>query len=131
MKNLIGKLRPGKGYQLAGKRLKDCEKILNKYEFFFPPLFFGSLNIDLCESFSTPETGIIHISQAEIDEVAPGYAEWWNLIPIVSINNQEMSGFIYRTQQHVHGDSVIELVTENLNEHNINLTKNLSVGIKL
>jgi len=110
------------GLRVAGRRLRDCEKILNKYGFFFPPLYPGTLNITLEQPFRTPETGCIFISQEEIDQVAPGYAEWWKLIPVISINEKRTTGFILRTKQNCHGDSIVELVTEDLRSwNNINL----------
>ncbi len=105
-------------YNLANKRLKNCEKVLNKYGVFFPPLYFGTLNIKLDQPFKTPETGEILISQEEIDKVAPGYNEWWKLIPIVSLNGRETTGFIYRTRQNSQWDDVAEVVTEDLRSWN-------------
>ncbi len=120
-KKLIGFIKSN-GVGLGGKRLKDCEKVLNKKGFYFPPLFFGTLNVKLEHDFMTYDAPSIFITQDEIDEVAPGYAEWWRLIPIKSINKKAVNGFIFRTRQNCHGNKVIEIVTEDLNKRDdINL----------
>lgn len=101
-------------YNLANKRLRNCETILNKYGFFFPPLYFGTLNVSLEQPFQTPDTGGIFIPQDEIDQVAPGYAEWWKLFPVISINGRKTTGFVYRTRQNSAWDNIAEIVTEDL-----------------
>lgn len=114
MENILTGFLKGNGVGVAGGRLRDCEKVLNKYGFFFPPLYFGTLNIALDQPFKTPDSEGIFISQKEIDQVASGYCEWWRLIPIVSVNGKRTKGFIFRAKQNCHGDSVAELVTEDL-----------------
>ena len=111
-RQLVGYIK-GSGYGIAGKRLKHCVLILNKHGFYFPPLFFGTINLVLEEDYITPEEHIF-ISQKEIDSIDPGFKEWWKLIPIKKVNGKPANGFIYRTQQNCHGNGVIELVTENL-----------------
>jgi CTP-dependent riboflavin kinase len=112
---LVGLLKSN-GVGLANKRLRACERILNKKGFFFPPLYFGTLNIELEREFLNSETDSIYISQKEIDEIpeAKGYAEWWKLFPIISINGNKTTGFVCRTQKTCHPPTIIELVTEDL-----------------
>lgn len=128
-KILTGSLK-GKGVSVAGKRLKSCEKILNKYGFFFPPLYFGTLNIELHQPFATPDSECIFIPQKEIDQVASGYGEWWKLIPIINVNGKGTTGFILRTKQNYHGDKVAELVTEDISSwDNISLKQGEKITI--
>jgi hypothetical protein len=93
MEKILTGFLKGNGVGVAGKRLRSCEKVLNKHGFSFPPLYFGTLNIALDQPFKTPDCEGIFISQEEIDQVAPGYGEWWKLIPIVSVNGKETTGF--------------------------------------
>jgi hypothetical protein len=130
MEKILTGVLKGKGLGVAGSRLKDCEKVLNKYGFFFPPLYFGTLNISLDQPFPTPASEGIFISQEEIDQVAPGGAEWWRLIPINSVNGKKTTGFIYRTRQNCYGDGVAELVTEDLSSWG-NIRVNQGESIKI
>ena len=130
MEKILTGVLKGKGVGAAAVRLKDCEKVLNKYGFSFPPLYFGTLNISLNRPFPTPKREGIFISQKEIDQVAPGYAEWWRLIPIISVDDKKTTGFILRTTQNYHGNNVAELVTEDLSSwDNIRLNQGESIKI--
>lgn len=105
----------GKGYGVAGLRLKACEQLLAKYGILFPPMYPGTINIKLLEPFPTPnDASVIYISQEEIDKVDPGWQEWWKFIPVGKINNKDIQGYIFRNRQHVHGDDGAELVTIDL-----------------
>jgi len=130
MEKILTGVLTSNGAEVAGDRLRACEKVLNKYGFFFPPLYFGTLNIELDQPFTTPDIEGLFIPQNEIDQVAPGYAEWWRLIPIISVNGKKVTGFILRTKQNFHGDGVAELVTEDLSSWD-NIRLNQGVRIKI
>jgi CTP-dependent riboflavin kinase len=102
------------GVKKASNRLEQCRDILARNGFCFPPLFFGTLNVRLEHDFLTHDVPSILIAQEEIEDVAPGFAEWWRLIPIVSLNSKSTSGFILRTRQNCHGNRLIEIVTEDV-----------------
>ena len=130
MNKILSGFLKGNGVGIAGDRLRACEKVLNKYGFFFPPLHFGTLNITLDYPFQTPVSEGIFISQREADQVAPGYGEWWRLIPILSVNGKKTTGFIFRARQNFHGDGVAELVTEDLSSwDNIKLNQGEKIEI--
>lgn len=124
---LVGKIKR-EGCRLAGKRLLACQAALKKYNINFPPLFPGTINIQLDKPFPNPEwSSIIYVSQKEIDSVASGYNEWWKFIPVKRINGLDIRGYIFRNRQHVHGDDGAELVTEDLRNCK---EINLSVGAR-
>ena len=130
MEKILTGVLKGNGAGVAGGRLRDCERVLNEYSFFFPPLYFGTLNIELDQPFTTPVFEGIFIPQKEIDQVAPGYAEWWRLIPIISVNGKKATGFVLRTERTCHGDDVAELVTEDLSSWD-NIRLNQGERIKI
>ena len=105
-----------RGYGVAGKRLCSLEKILNRYGLFFPPLFYGTLNIKLNQVFETPMDSLF-IPAAELDSiVTKPWGEDWKLVPIDQINKIEMSGYILRAGQKAHPDDVAELITTDLRD---------------
>jgi len=106
---LSGKIR-GKGLGVAGRRLRQCREVLAKHGLDFPPLYFGTLNVALDQPFPTPNWGIF-VPEEELEKVAPGWHEWWRLIPIETINSEMIPGYIFRAGQHAHGDRVAELIT--------------------
>ena len=92
---LHGRIK-AEGCRLAGKRLRNCASVLSEYGILFPPLYFGTINIKLDESFPTPEgEDVIFIPQEKIDTIAPGYCEWWKFIPVKKINDLGIGGYIY------------------------------------
>jgi len=119
-----GTIDKNKNCGLAGKRLKKCSSVLSKYGLTFPPLFLGTINITLNKEFVTPKQNVIFISQQEVDSVAPGYGEWWKLIPVKGINNTDVAGYIYRTKQNVHEHITAELITIDLNNNPNIIIKN-------
>jgi len=66
--------------------------------------------------FLTHDVPSILITQEEIDAVAPGFGEWWRLIPLVAVNGRSTKGFIFRAQQNCHGNRLIEIVTEDFTQ---------------
>lgn len=122
---IIGRIKR-EGCHVAGKRLRDAEAILKTKGILFPPFFFGTVNLRLESNFPTPDLNqLIYISQQEIDSVAPGYVEWWKLIPVKKINGLDIPGYIYRTRQNVHGDGSAELIS-----HNLTGRVDLSIGAR-
>ena len=116
---LKGKIK--KGVNIASKRINNCKPVLEKYGLIFPPLFLGTINIQLKDSFPTPNwPNVVHVACAELDAADPiriegrAYRECWELIPVIRINDLVVPGYIYRTTTNYHGDKTIELITENL-----------------
>ncbi|MCM8813401.1 MAG: hypothetical protein NC924_05620 [Candidatus Omnitrophica bacterium] len=109
MKKLAGIIIKGNG--AASERFRCCKEILKKYGLNFPPLHFGTINIKLEENYKTPYYGII-VPYHELDEISRKNKEYWQFIPIESINGDERYGFILRTSINIHGEQVAELVTE-------------------
>ena len=95
---------------MAGRRLRQCREALAKYGLHFPPLYFGTLNVALDQPFPTPNLGIL-IPEEDLEKVAPGWHEWWRLIPVETINGEKIPGYVFRAGQHAHGDRVAELIT--------------------
>lgn len=116
---LKGKIK--KGVNVASGRIANCKSVLEKYGLRFPPLFLGTINIQLEDSFPTPNwANVVHVACAELDAVNPiringrAYRECWELIPVIRINDLAIPGYIYRTTTNYHGDKTIELIAENL-----------------
>ena len=97
----------------AGSRLRSLEKILNRHGLFFPPLFYGTLNIDLDEVFATPSDSVF-IPARELDSIGEFWNEDWRLVRVDQINGKEMEGYILRAGQKAHPDNVAELITSDL-----------------
>ncbi|HWZ23470.1 MAG TPA: hypothetical protein VNW06_12495 [Cytophagaceae bacterium] len=119
----------------ASSVLEGCKSILEKYGITFPQKFrCGTVNIELTEDFITPDwNNIIHIHGCEIHKVYPRgtFRECWDLIPIVSVNNKVINGYIYRTTTNYHGNSVVELLAEDLTKKGISTENSASFEIVL
>ena len=118
---LTGTVVTGRG-ESAG-RLERCVSALNKRGLKFPPLYFGTLNVRMLTPFPTPDwPNIISITPREIDSVDPvnvagqKYRECWELIPVISVNEQPVRAYIYRTTTNYHGDCVLELIAPDLRD---------------
>ena len=132
---IILKGKISSGVKVASRRLKACQSALNKYGLTFPPLFLGTINIKLEINFPTPNwSNVIHIPARELDEADPikingrSFRECWELIPVVKINDNSISGYIYRTTTNYHGDGFIELIAENLSGK-INLAEGTEITV--
>lgn len=127
---LSGRIR-GKGLGLAGRRLIQCREVLARYDLEFPPFYFGTLNIALDCPFPTPKWGTF-IPEEDLEKVAPGWHEWWKLIPVETINGVKISGYIFRAGQHAHGDGVAELITVDLRtKHGFDLSPGATIRLNL
>ena len=109
MKKLIGKVISGNG--AAAGRFKLCKDTLEKYGINFPPLYLGTINIKLKEAYKTPYFGVI-VPYQELDEISRKNKEYWQFIPVDRVNGNEVEAYILRTSINIHGENVVELVTE-------------------
>ncbi|MCD4780162.1 MAG: hypothetical protein K8S27_06410 [Candidatus Omnitrophica bacterium] len=111
MKELTGRIIFGNG--AAAQRFKICRLVMKKYGLVFPPLHFGTINIKLDMPFETPYYGII-IPYHKLDEISCMNKEYWQFIPVDLVNQRKRQGYILRTSLNIHGDRVIELLTEDI-----------------
>jgi hypothetical protein len=111
MKELSGRIISGNG--AAAQRFKDCWCVLKKYGLTFPPLHFGTINVQLSGPFETPYYGII-IPYHELDDISCQNREDWQFIPVDLVNKRPRQAYILRTSINIHGSNVIELLAEDL-----------------
>ncbi len=113
MNEIIGTVIKGRG--AASERFKECRTVLEKYGLKFPPLRFGTVNVKIDKKYKTPYYGII-IPYSELDDISRNNKEYWQFIPIESINGKEREAYILRTSINIHGEEVIELVAEDIGD---------------
>jgi len=144
---LIGRIldKKDRRISLANIRMRNCEPALNKHGIKFPPYFFGTINVILDKPVPTSKLmkhhGSFIIPDEDIVECDRRFkAESWNIIPIKKINGEDSRAFILRTSCNFHGDSVIEVVSRELDiDSDIKYTfdmlrrkyNKLSVGISI
>jgi len=114
-----GVIQPGANY--ATRRLNQCSRLLEGYGICFPPLRKGTINIKLEHIFriskgATIET--IFIPREEILQADPNHtqAEDWWFVSLKRINRKKRIGWIYKTSTNYWGNSVIELLAEDLGD---------------
>ncbi|MDD5645391.1 MAG: hypothetical protein PHO00_08115 [bacterium] len=113
MNKLTGKVIKGRG--AASERFKECRTVLEKYGLKFPPLRFGTVNVKIEEKYKTPYYGVI-IPYSELDDISRNNKEYWQFIPIESINGKKVEAYILRTSINIHGEEVIELLAEDIGD---------------
>ncbi|MCK9555796.1 hypothetical protein M0R36_08300 [bacterium] len=113
MNELIGTVIKGRG--AAADRFKECRSVLEKYGLRFPPLRFGTVNVKIDKKYKTPYYGVI-IPYHLLDDISRMNKEYWQFIPIESINGKKAEGYILRTSINIHGEEVIELLAEDIGD---------------